>query len=120
MTYPLNGNYDGGSGNIYRLVIEKFNESTGACSGYFHDTQTNKWETVTGGYKFYGGGQDETVLLFNTSHGSWRWEADYVGGSPSFDKWTVTLNGAGYAQMEFHKESDTPQRVTIAELRWGE
>ncbi|QXZ16652.1 hypothetical protein KVQ82_12350 [Pseudomonas sp. AO-1] len=120
MTYPLNGNYDGGSGNIYLLVIDKFDEPAGTWSGYFHDTRTNKWENVKGGYQFYGDGQDETVLEFRTSHGAWRWEADYVGGSPSFKKWSATLNGAIYTPIEFFKESNTPKTPTLAELKYGE
>ncbi|MGP6460090.1 hypothetical protein [Pseudomonas parakoreensis] len=120
MTYPLNGNYDGGSGNIYRLEIDKFNESTGTCSGYFYDDQKKTREKVEGHYHFYWDGQDETVLEFRTSHGAWRWEADYVGGSPSFKKWSATLNGAIYTPIEFFKESNTPKTPTLAELKYGE
>ncbi|WP_139833024.1 MULTISPECIES: hypothetical protein [unclassified Pseudomonas] len=118
MANNLNGNYDGGSGNIYRLVIDSHDESKGRFSGYFHNTQNDKWEKVNGGFSFYSDGRDETVLQVSTSVGSWRWEADYVNGSPSFAKWYAKLNGT--ETTEFYRESQTPKIPTIAELKYGD
>ena len=78
MTYSLSGNYDGGSSNVFRLAIKKFDESAGSFSGEFHYLLTSISEPVSGHYHLYGDGRDETVLWFETSGGSWRWEAGTV------------------------------------------
>lgn len=106
MTYSLSGNYDGGSSNVFRLTIKKFDQSAGSFSGEFHYLLTSISEPVSGHYHLYGDGRDETVLWFETSGGSWRWEADYVNGSPSFKKWTAKRTSSnGDIETEFLKET---------------
>ncbi|MBD8094215.1 hypothetical protein IFT48_29915 [Pseudomonas fluorescens] len=114
MAYTLIGNYDGGPNNVYRLVIERNDESKGSFSGKFHDAGTNKWELVSGNYSFFSDGRDETVLTFKTQAGAWRWEADYLKGSPSFKTWfsVFTSNAGEKLETSFNLESNTPQRVT--------
>ncbi|AZE60782.1 MULTISPECIES: hypothetical protein [Pseudomonas] len=121
MTYPLQGNYDGGAGNVYRLVVKDFNEPSGSFNGDFHDTRTNKWETLKGTYHFNRDERQETVLEFQTETGSWRWEADFVDKTPSFKKWVAHFTPATSTvkePTEFIKESDTPRpRPTADEVQ---
>jgi len=119
MANDISGNYDGGDGNIYRLVIDTQDESKGKFSGYFHNSQTNQWEKVSGGYHFFYDGQDETVLKVTTSVGAWEWASDHVNGSPSFQTWTAKLNGIQTGG--FYREPNTrPKAPTMAELQYGQ
>lgn len=119
MANDIRGNYDGGDGNIYRLVIESQDESMGTFSGYFHDGQNNKWEKVSGSYHFFSDGRDETVLNVTTSVGNWQWESDHVNGRPSFQTWTAILNGRQTGG--FYREPNTqPKAPTMAELQYGQ
>lgn len=122
MANNLNGTFDGGAGDVYRLVIDQYSEPTGTFSGYFHDARTNKWEKLTGSFSFYRDGRDETVLWFKASGSSWRWGADFKNGAPSFDKWmakrTSNTNVNDVETIDFYKESETPRTPTIDELRY--
>ena len=124
MSNNLNGTFDGGAGNVYRLVIDQHSEPNGTFSGYFHDIRTNKWEKITGSFSFYRDGRDETVLWFSTPESSWRWEADFTYGAPSFDKWmtkrTSKTNANDIETTDFYKESTTPLTPTLAELKYGQ
>ena len=104
----LNGSYDGGSGNVFRLNIEENSEAKGTFSGKFHDTRTNQWQNVSGSFSFYGDGRDETVLWFSINGHSWRWEADYKNGKRNFDEWSASRTSKtdpnDVETTTFHKE----------------
>ena len=103
----LNGSYDGGPQNEYRLNVMENSEPAGTFSGKFHNAITNKWESITGYFNFFTD-RNETVLTFSTSGFNWKWEADFVNGSRSFNEWvarrTSNTNTNDTATMKFYKE----------------
>lgn len=93
MSNPINGFYDSGVNDEYTLEIDYFREKDGYFSGYFSDMTLGERQIVSGYYHFYNDGRQETVLEFSSSAGSWRLEADFVNGIPSFAEWSAMLSG---------------------------
>ena len=90
MAINLNGSYDGGPNNEYRLTIKNHSEASGSFSGQFHNGVTNAWSNVTGWFNFHNDRQ-ETVLSFSTPDFEWSWQNNYVNGSAtSTAPWTAS------------------------------